>query len=105
MFEFSPQSKRRMANFKANRRGWWSLWIFVVLLLICLCGELIANDRPLIVSYQGNLYYPTLHPYVETDFGGELPFEPDYASAQPHRDQGRLDALGADTVQLRHHQL
>jgi microcin C transport system permease protein len=80
MFEFSPQSRRRMALFKANRRGWWSLWIFVALLLICLCGELIANDRPLIVSYQGNLYYPTLHQYVETDFGGELPFEPDYAS-------------------------
>jgi len=80
MFEFSPQSKRRMANFKANRRGWWSLWIFVALLTICLCGELIANDRPLIVRYQGNLYYPTLHQYVETDFGGELPFEPDYSS-------------------------
>jgi microcin C transport system permease protein len=80
MFEFSPQSQRRMAHFRANRRGWWSLWIFVALLLICLCGELIANDRPLIVSYQGHLYYPTLHQYVETDFGGELPFEPDYAS-------------------------
>ncbi|WP_296261091.1 MULTISPECIES: ABC transporter permease [unclassified Pseudomonas] len=85
MFEFSPQSKRRMANFKANRRGWWSLWIFVALLLICLCGELIANDRPLLVNYQGQLYYPTLHPYLETDFGGELPFEPDYASDYVHR--------------------
>ncbi|MFK3795943.1 ABC transporter permease [Pseudomonas sp. NPDC088444] len=80
MFEFSPQSKRRMALFKANRRGWWSLWVFVALLVVCLCGELIANDRPLIVSYQGNLYYPTLHQYLETDFGGELPFEPDYSS-------------------------
>lgn len=85
MFEFSPQSKRRMANFKANRRGWWSLWIFVALLLICLCGELIANDRPLLVSYQGQLYYPILHPYLETDFGGELPFEPDYASDYVHQ--------------------
>jgi microcin C transport system permease protein len=80
MFEFSPQSRRRMARFKANRRGWWSLWIFVALLLVCLCGELIANDRPLLVNYHGHLYYPTLHQYVETDFGGELPFEPDYAS-------------------------
>ncbi|WP_110948587.1 ABC transporter permease [Pseudomonas bohemica] len=85
MFEFSPQSKRRMAHFRANRRGWWSLWIFLALLSICLCGELIANDRPLLVSYQGNLYYPTLHQYLETDFGGELPFEPDYASDYVHR--------------------
>ncbi|WP_062381912.1 ABC transporter permease [Pseudomonas abietaniphila] len=80
MFEISPQSQRRLTLFKSNRRGWWSLWIFLALLLICLFGELIANDRPLIVSYQGHLYYPTLHQYVETDFGGELPFEPDYAS-------------------------
>ncbi|RZI68977.1 MAG: ABC transporter permease [Pseudomonas sp.] len=80
MFEFSPQNQRRIANFKANRRGWWSLWLFVALLVICLCGELIANDKPLIVRYQGELYFPALHQYLETDFGGELPFEPDYSS-------------------------
>ncbi|MFP3848916.1 ABC transporter permease [Pseudomonas sp. W5-01] len=80
MFEFSPQNRRRIANFKANRRGWWSLWLFVALLIICLCGELIANDKPLIVRYQGELYFPALHQYLETDFGGELPFEPDYSS-------------------------
>ncbi len=80
MFEFSPQNRRRIGNFKANRRGWWSLWLFVALLVICLCGELIANDKPLIVRYQGELYFPALHQYLETDFGGELPFEPDYSS-------------------------
>ncbi len=80
MFQFSPQSQRRFLRFKANRRGWWSLWIFIALLLVCLCGELIANDKPLIIRYDGNLYYPTLHQYMETDFGGELPFEPDYSS-------------------------
>ncbi|QKF53275.1 ABC transporter permease [Pseudomonas graminis] len=80
MFEFSPQNQRRLANFKANRRGWWSLWLFVALLVICLCGELIANDKPLIVRYQGELYFPAVHQYLETDFGGELPFEPDYSS-------------------------
>lgn len=80
MFEFSPQNQRRLANFKANRRGWWSLWLFVALLIICLCGELIANDKPLIVRYQGELYFPAVHQYLETDFGGELPFEPDYSS-------------------------
>ncbi|HEX8587072.1 ABC transporter permease [Pseudomonas sp.] len=81
MFEFSPQNRRRLATFKANRRGWWSLWLFAALLVICLCGELIANDKPLIVRYQGDLYFPALHQYLETDFGGELPFEPDYSSA------------------------
>ncbi len=80
MFEFSPQTRRRFDLFKANRRGWWSLWIFIGLLLVCLCGELIANDKPLLIRYDGQLYYPVLHTYMETDFGGELPFEPDYAS-------------------------
>jgi microcin C transport system permease protein len=91
MFEFSPQNQRRIANFKANRRGWWSLWLFAALLVICLCGELIANDKPLIVRYQGDLYFPALHQYLETDFGGELPFEPDYSSTYVRKliaDQG-----------------
>ncbi|WP_019740509.1 ABC transporter permease family protein, partial [Pseudomonas savastanoi] len=80
MFEFSPQTRRRFDLFKANRRGWWSLWIFIGLMLVCLCGELIANDKPLLVSYDGQMYYPVLRTYMETDFGGELPFEPDYSS-------------------------
>ncbi|WP_249674950.1 ABC transporter permease [Pseudomonas abieticivorans] len=80
MFTFSPLGQRRLARFKANRRGWWSLWLFIGLCGLCLCGELIANDKPLVIRYQGNLYYPTLHTYQETDFGGELPFEPDYSS-------------------------
>jgi microcin C transport system permease protein len=69
-----------MASFRANRRGWWSLWILCALLLICLCGELIANDKPLLIRYDGKMYYPVLHQYLETDFGGEMPFEPDYSS-------------------------
>jgi len=80
MFEFSPQSRQRLARFKANRRGWWSLWLFIALLAVCLCGELVANDKPLLIRLDGKLYYPTLHQYLETDFGGELPFEPDYSS-------------------------
>ncbi|MET0610626.1 ABC transporter permease [Pseudomonas caspiana] len=80
MFECSPQTRRRMASFRANRRGWWSLWLLCGLLLICLCGELIANDKPLLIRYDGKMYYPVLHQYLETDFGGEMPFEPDYSS-------------------------
>jgi len=80
MLRISPLGRRRLAAFKANRRGWWSLWLFVGLFVVCLCGELIANDKPLLVSYQGQMYYPILHEYQETDFGGQLPFEPDYTS-------------------------
>ncbi|WP_225775140.1 ABC transporter permease [Pseudomonas sp. Marseille-Q5115] len=80
MFSLSPLGKRRLQAFKANRRGWWSLWLFLGLLLLCLCAELLANDRPLLVSYEGQWYMPILHTYKEADFGGELPFEPDYTS-------------------------
>ncbi|WP_263264118.1 ABC transporter permease [Pseudomonas sp. RIT-PI-S] len=80
MFQLSPLGRRRLVAFRANRRGWLSLWLFVALLVVCLCAELLANDKPLMVSYQGRMYYPIVHEYQETDFGGELPFEPDYGS-------------------------
>ncbi|BAP45394.1 binding-protein-dependent transport system inner membrane protein [Pseudomonas sp. StFLB209] len=71
-------SQRRWKRFKSNRRGWWSLWILVALLVLCLGGELIANDKPLLVSYKGSLYFPVVQRYTERDFGGALPFQPDY---------------------------
>ena len=80
MFTLSPLGRRRLAHFKANRRGWWSLWIFVALFTLCLGGELIANDKPLALHYKDHWYFPIVASYVETDFGGELPFEPDYSS-------------------------
>ncbi|MFH7376161.1 ABC transporter permease, partial [Pseudomonas syringae pv. tagetis] len=61
MFEFSPQSRRRFDLFRAIRRGWWSLWIFIGLMVICLGGELIANDKPLLIRFDGQLFYPVLH--------------------------------------------
>ena len=80
MFTLSPIGRRRLAHFKANRRGWWSLWLFVALFVLCLCGELVANDKPLAIHYKDSWYFPIVSSYVETDFGGELPFEPDYSS-------------------------
>ena len=80
MLTLSPLGRRRLAHFKANRRGWWSLWIFVALFALCLGGELIANDKPLAIHYKDHWYFPIVSSYVETDFGGELPFEPDYSS-------------------------
>jgi microcin C transport system permease protein len=80
MFRLSPIGARRLAAFRANRRGWWALWLFVGLFAICLCSELIANDKPLLIRFEGHLYFPVFKEYQETDFGGQLPFEPDYTS-------------------------
>ncbi len=74
----SPLNRRRLANFRGNRRGWWSLWIFLVLFVLSLFAELIANDRPLLVAYDGDLYVPVLKAYPETAFGGEFETEADY---------------------------
>ena len=74
----SPLNQRRWANFKANRRGYWSLWIFLVLFVVTLFAELIANDKPLLVSFEGDFYYPVFVSYPETDFGGDFPTEADY---------------------------
>lgn len=68
----SPLNRRRIENFKANGRGYTSFRILLALLLISLFAELIANDRPLVISFQDDLYYPVLFDYPETDFGGDF---------------------------------
>ena len=74
----SPINARRLANFRANARGFWSFWIFLVFFVLSLFAEFIANDRPLLVSYDGRLYAPILRDYAETTFGGTFPTETDY---------------------------
>jgi microcin C transport system permease protein len=74
----SPVTLRRLHAFRANRRGWWSFWIFGTLVVVSLFAEVIANDRPILVSYDGGLYVPVLVTYPETTFGGEFPTEADY---------------------------
>ncbi|MBV1706552.1 MAG: ABC transporter permease [Hyphomicrobiales bacterium] len=69
----SPINRRRLANFRANRRGWWSLWIFLFLFFGSLTANFWINDRPLLVRYQGQFYLPVFVNYPETDFGGFLP--------------------------------
>ncbi|MGR6467210.1 ABC transporter permease [Rhizobium sp. PAMB 3182] len=66
----NPTNQRRLANFKANRRGYWSFWIFLVLFTLSMFAELIANDRPLVVSYKGEILFPVLVDYPEEKFGG-----------------------------------
>ncbi len=75
---FSALHRRRWEVFKANRRGFWSLWIFLILFVISLFAELIANDKPILVFYKGELYAPIFKFYPETQFGGIFETEADY---------------------------
>jgi microcin C transport system permease protein len=77
-FAPSPLNKRRWENFKANRRGYWSFWIFMVLFVGSLFANVIANDRPLMVKYDGHFYWPVLFNYAETTFGGDFETTADY---------------------------
>ena len=74
----SPLTQRRLANFRANRRGYWSLWLFGVLFVVSLFAELVANDKPVLIWYDGSPYVPILQAYPETAFGGEFLTEADY---------------------------
>ena len=74
----SPINQRRWESFKANPRGLWSLRIFLVMFLVTLCAEFIANDKPLILRYDGSLFTPVFFSYPETAFGGDFETEADY---------------------------
>lgn len=76
--KFSPLTRRRFRQFKANKRGWWSLWLFMVLFVFCLCAEFIANDKPIYVNYDGKSYFPVFVSYPETTFGGDFETATDY---------------------------
>ncbi len=74
----SPLGRRRLMNFRANGRGFWSFWIFLLLFTVTLFAEFIANDKPLLVNYQGAYYVPVFVEYSETTFGGDFPTDTDY---------------------------
>ena len=86
----NPINRRRLHNFRANRRGWWSLRIFLVLLLLTLPAEFLANDRPLVVRHAGSIYFPVFASHPETTYGGEFETEADY------RDPFVRDLIEAD---------
>jgi microcin C transport system permease protein len=77
---FTPNSPSARAwdRFKRNRRGYWSLWIFLVLFGLSLSAEFLSNDRPLLVSYQEQTYVPIFNDYPETTFGGDFDSPTDY---------------------------
>ena len=68
----SPLNQRRLANFKKNRRGYYSFWLFIILFVVSLFSEFIANDKPLLVSYKGELLVTVFSDYPESKFGGFL---------------------------------
>jgi microcin C transport system permease protein len=74
----SPLARRRLNIFRANKRGFWSLWIFLALFFVSLGAEFIANDKPIIMSYQGRLYFPVFQTYSEKTFGGDFETEASY---------------------------
>ena len=74
----SPITRRRFQRFFANRRGTWSLAVFAVLFFVSLFAELIANDQPILVRYDGAFYFPIFKSYPETTFGGEFTTQADY---------------------------
>jgi len=74
----SPLNARRWRNFKANRRAFWSLWIFLVLFVVSMLAEIVANDKPILVSYRGEWFVPAYRFYPETAFGGDFATEAIY---------------------------
>ncbi|MFW0777742.1 MAG: ABC transporter permease [Rickettsiales bacterium] len=74
----SPLTKRRLAQFRANKRGFYALWIFLALFMVTLCAELVANDKPIILKYKGELYFPVAKAYSEQTFGGDFETEAVY---------------------------
>ena len=71
-FHLSPINERRWQNFRANRRGYWSLWIFLGLFVFCFFAELVANERPILVRYKGEILFTSLVDYPESKFNGFL---------------------------------
>jgi microcin C transport system permease protein len=77
VLRLGPMGRRRLDNFRRNRRGYWSAWIFAVLFAFSLCAEFVANDRPIVASYKGEILFPIFVNYPEEKFGGFLA-ETDY---------------------------
>lgn len=78
MIKLNPINQRRLQLFKAHKRGYYSLWIFLALFILTLGAEFLSNDKPVLVYYDSGFYMPIFKPYPETTFGGEFETEADY---------------------------
>jgi microcin C transport system permease protein len=88
--KLTPLTQRRIAQFKANRRGYLSLWLFLALFIFTLLAEFVASDKPLLVRYKGEFYAPILRAYPETTWGGQFETETVY------RDEAVKEMIGKD---------
>jgi len=77
-FHFNPVTERRIEQFKKNRRGFYSLWIFLALFTLSLFAEFVSNDKPILISFKDKFYYPIFVNYPETAFDGEFETEANY---------------------------
>ncbi len=76
--KISPLNIRRLNNFKSNKRGWYSFWIFIFLFFISIFADFIANDKPLVIKFENDYFFPIFIEYPETIFGGDFETEADY---------------------------
>ena len=76
--KLSPLNKRRLQNFKSNKRGFYSFWIFSFLFIVSIFADFIANDKPLLIKFDQEYYFPIINEYPETIFGGDFETEADY---------------------------
>ena len=76
--KLSPLNKRRLQNFKSNKRGFYSFWIFSFLFIVSIVADFIANDKPLLIKFDQEYYFPITNEYPETIFGGDFETEADY---------------------------
>ncbi|UZJ46249.1 ABC transporter permease [Marinimicrobium sp. C6131] len=74
----TPLNQERWHRFRNNRRGYWSLWIFLALFAVSLLSDLIANEKPILISFEDELYFPLLNDYTELEFGGDFAVNADY---------------------------
>jgi len=88
---FSPLTRRRWRNFRSHRRGYWSLWLILSLIMLSLLAELIANDSPLVMRYKGDFYFPVWAAYPESTFGSVFDTEAEYTD---HSLQDTIEAHG-----------
>lgn len=77
-YAHASPAQRAWYRFRSNKRGYYSLWIFGVLFILSLFAEVLSNDKPLIVQFNGSYYFPVVKPYAETTFGGDFETETDY---------------------------
>ena len=98
--KISPINKRRWENFKANRRGYWSLWIFLALFLVSLFAEFIANDKPMLIHVNGRFFFPAVFTYPDTAFAkGDDPSL--FGTAADYRDEyliGLIEKEGGTVI-------